>query len=74
VSDAISGPVTVGVVKPVVLVAPRFGGLPEDVRRAVLCHEALHAQRRDPLQILLAELWCACLWFHPAARALVARL
>lgn len=74
VSDAISGPVTVGVVKPVVLVPPRFGGLPEDVRRAVLCHEALHAQRRDPLQILLAELWCACLWFHPAARALVARL
>jgi TonB family protein len=74
VSDAISGPVTIGIVKPLVLVPPRFSGLPEPVRRAVLWHEALHARRRDPLQILIAELWCACLWFHPAARALVSRL
>lgn len=74
VSDAIAAPVTVGVANPAVLVPEGFAGLPGPVQVAVLCHEAFHVRRRDPLRIFVAEAWCACLWFHPAARALVSRM
>lgn len=74
VSDAIDGPVTVGLVTPTILVPARFLELPAGVRRAVLVHERLHLLRRDPLRTLMAEVWCACLWFHPGARLLAARL
>lgn len=74
VTDAVPGPVTVGVWRPMILVPHRFVGLTADVRRAILGHERLHARRRDPLRVLIGELWCACLWFHPGARILVSRL
>jgi TonB family protein len=48
--------------------------LPAPVQRAVLVHELIHVQRHDWIAALLEELWCAVLWFHPAARALASRL
>lgn len=72
--DAVDSPVTIGARRPVVLVPPRLCDLPQEVQRAVLCHELLHVRRRDWLPTLGEELWCALLWFHPAARALASRL
>lgn len=48
VTVAVPGPVTVGLWRPVVLLPRAFLGLPLAARRAVLCHELLHARRRDP--------------------------
>ncbi len=53
---------------------PSFLDLPVAARRAVLCHELLHVTRGDWLRTLLAEVWCALFWFHPAVRVLVSRL
>jgi TonB family protein len=74
VSLDLSGPATFGFRRPVILVPPRFLDLPIAARRAVLCHELLHIRRGDWLRTVLEEAWCAVLWFHPAARALVSRL
>jgi TonB family protein len=37
-------------------------------------HELIHVQRRDWIAALAEEIWCAVLWFHPAARVLASRL
>ena len=74
VSTDVSGPATFGFWRPVILVPPQFLSLPLAARRAVLCHELLHIKRRDWLRTVLEEVWCAALWFHPAARVLVSRL
>lgn len=73
-SDAVGSPATIGVWRPLVLVPRRICSLPPAVQRAVLCHELLHVRRRDWLPALVEEVWCAVLWFHPAARVLASRL
>ena len=73
-SDAIESPATIGAEYPMVLLPRRVCELPAAVQRAVLCHELIHVRRRDWLPVLVEELWCAVLWFHPAARVLVSRL
>ncbi len=73
-SDDVNSPVTIGTWHPLVLLPRHVRDLAPAVQRAVLCHELIHVRRRDWLPALLEELWCAVLWFHPAARALVSRL
>jgi TonB family protein len=73
-SDAVTSPATIGMRRPVVLLPPHVQDLAPAVQRAVLSHELIHVRRRDWLPALLEEVWCAVLWFHPAARALTARL
>ena len=73
-SDAIDSPATIGARHPMVLLPRRVCELPAAVQRAVLCHELIHVRRRDWLPVLVEELWCAVLWFHPAARVLTSRL
>jgi TonB family protein len=73
-SDAVDSPATIGARHPTVLLPRRVGDLPVPVQRAVLCHELIHVRRRDWLPVVFEELWCAVLWFHPAARALASRL
>jgi TonB family protein len=73
-SDMIDSPATIGARRPMVLLPSRVRDLPLPVQRAVLCHELIHVRRRDWLPVLLEELWCAVLWFHPAARVLASRL
>jgi TonB family protein len=44
------------------------------VQQAILCHELMHVSRRDWLLTMVEQVWCAVLWFHPAARALASQL
>ena len=73
-SDEVTGPATVGRRHPIVLLPRRVADLALTVQQAVLCHELIHVRRRDWWPALVEELWCAVLWFHPAARALASRL
>jgi TonB family protein len=72
-SDAVASPATIGLLRPVVLLPRRIEDLPLAVQRAVLSHELIHVRRRDWLPALIEEVWCAILWFHPAARVLASR-
>jgi TonB family protein len=74
ISDEVQGPATIGVRRPVILIPRSVVLMPAAVQRAILCHELLHVKRRDWLHTIAEELWCAVLWFHPAARALASRL
>jgi beta-lactamase regulating signal transducer with metallopeptidase domain len=74
ISDDVEGPATIGVRRPVILLPRSVLRMPEAVQRAILCHELTHVRRRDWLATLGEEIWCALLWFHPAARAIASRL
>lgn len=74
VTDEIDTPATVGLRRPLILLPRRLRQLPPAVQRAVIAHELLHVQRRDWLHTLGEEVWCALLWFHPAARLIAERL
>ena len=74
VSDELAGPATVGWRRPVVLLPRAVLTMPQAVQRAVVCHELVHVKRRDWLQTIAEEIWCALLWFHPAARVIASRL
>lgn len=73
-SDAVTSPATIGLCRPVILLPRQMENLPRAVQRAVLSHELIHVRRRDWLPALIEEVWCAVLWFHPAARVLASRL
>jgi TonB family protein len=66
ISDDVSGPVTFGWRRPVVLLPSRFPQLDRRMRDAILCHELLHIERNDWLFTLVEELVRAVFWFHPA--------
>jgi TonB family protein len=66
VSGDLTGPVTFGWRKPVVLLPKSFPSLDARVQDAILCHEVLHVRRRDWLFTLVEELVRAAFWFHPA--------
>ena len=74
ISDELEGPATVGTRRPVILVPRSMLQMPAAVQRAILCHELIHVKRRDWLHTIVEELWCAVLWFHPAARVIASRL
>jgi TonB family protein len=65
-SEAVTSPVTFGVVRPVVLLPARFPEFDPVTREAILCHELLHVRRRDWLYTLAEEVVRAVFWFHPA--------
>lgn len=73
-SNDVRSPVTVGAVRPVVLLPVSWTNVDDESARAILLHETLHVQRRDWLRVCAEEAWCALLWFHPGARLLVTRL
>lgn len=66
VSEAVTSPVTFGVLRPVVLLPPQFPELQPHLREAILTHELLHVRRRDWLFLIAEELVRAVFWFHPA--------
>ncbi len=66
VSDEVAGPVTFGLIRPVVLLPAGFPSMPEAMREAILYHELLHVERRDWLFTLGEEIIRAVFWFHPA--------
>jgi TonB family protein len=65
-SDDVTGPVTFGFLKPVILLPATFPELEDAVREAILCHERLHIQRNDWLMTVGEEIIRAVFWFHPA--------
>ena len=65
-SSSIVTPVTIGLLKPRVVLPVRWCEWPADMLSAVVAHERAHASRRDPL-IALARVNCALYWFHPLA-------
>jgi TonB family protein len=66
VSDSVSGPVTFGLFRPVVLLPATFPSMPVTMRDAILFHELLHVERRDWLFTVGEEIVRAVFWFHPA--------
>jgi TonB family protein len=58
--------VTFGLRQPVVLLPRNFDQLAPAMQEAVLCHEALHVERRDWAFTVAEELVRAIFWFHPA--------
>jgi len=67
VSDNISGPLTIGFLKPVVLVPAGFlMGLPRDQVEAILLHELAHIRRYDYLVNLFQTAIKTVFFFHPA--------
>lgn len=67
ISEHISGPITIGFIKPVVLVPAGFlMGLPRDQVEAILLHELAHIRRYDYLVNLLQTAIKTVLFFHPA--------
>ena len=74
VTDDLEGPATIGLFRPVVLLPRSVLGMSCSVQRAIICHELVHVRRRDWMRTIAEEVWCALLWFHPAARAIAARL
>jgi GWxTD domain-containing protein len=67
-------PVTVGLLRPVILLPAGWRDWSPERLRAVLDHERAHARRRDPLRQALAALYCGLCWFHPLAWWLKAKL
>jgi len=65
VSSRVVRPVTFGLRRPVVLVAPGFEAFAPDQQTAVAAHELLHVSRHDWLRTLGDELLLSMLWFHP---------
>lgn len=74
ISNDVETPATVGVRRPVILLPRRVLDLSPAMQRAVVTHEFVHVRRRDWLPTVLDEIWCALLWFHPAARLVASRL
>jgi TonB family protein len=74
ISDAIESPATVGLRRPLILLPRRVLDMPPAVQRAAIAHELVHVRRRDWLHTVAEEIWCALLWFHPAARLVASRL
>jgi TonB family protein len=74
ITDDVDGPATIGVARPIVLLPRRVLDLSHGVQRAILSHELLHVKRRDSLQTIAEEVWCAVLWFHPLARVIASKL
>jgi len=65
-SSSISGPVTFGLWRPLVVLPGGFVELPADIREAIVCHELLHVRRRDWIVTVAEQAVRAALWFHPA--------
>jgi hypothetical protein len=66
-SGAIAVPVTVGWLRPCILLPETWRTWEKSKLEAVLAHESAHVRRRDPLVTLFAALNRSLLWFHPLA-------
>jgi uncharacterized protein (TIGR03435 family) len=64
-SDRISSPVTLGVVRPVVVLPADWCEWSEAKLAAVLAHERSHIRRHDPAVQLLSAIHRALLWYGP---------
>jgi TonB family protein len=73
-SESCVAPVTIGWLRPSVILPPEWKSWTDSQLSAVLAHEDEHVRRRDPLVQWLALLNRAVFWFHPLAWWLERRL
>ena len=73
-SDLVRVPITVGILRPLVILPSDWRDWPERKLRAVIAHERAHVARRDPLRQLAASIYRSVAWFHPLAWWLRAEL
>lgn len=66
-SPTISTPVTVGVIRPCILLPLEWRTWTTETFAAVLAHERAHIRRRDVLVRVIAQLTRALYWFNPLA-------
>lgn len=66
-SPDVAVPMTVGVVRPVVLLPPSWRTWDAQTLSAVLAHETAHVRRRDPAITMAARLNRVLFWMHPLA-------
>lgn len=67
VSSEVASPITLGWLRPAILLPEGFGSLGTAEQEAVACHELLHVRRRDSWAVLFEEGARALLWAQPAA-------
>jgi beta-lactamase regulating signal transducer with metallopeptidase domain len=74
-APGLAGPVTLGLLRPVVLLPPTFAAAqPDDEVRATLAHELAHVKRRDFASNLAHEAALVPFSWHPVVRLLRRRL
>jgi WD40 repeat protein/beta-lactamase regulating signal transducer with metallopeptidase domain len=73
-SPAIASPLTLGILRPMILLPLGRRHWSAEERALILGHELAHVRRRDFLTGLVAELAACLCWFHPLVRWLVGRL
>jgi beta-lactamase regulating signal transducer with metallopeptidase domain/HEAT repeat protein len=71
---AVASPVTLGFLRPLVLVPPGWAELPAAAQRAALLHELAHLARWDDRLVPLLELLRAVFYFHLPLHWLLGRL
>lgn len=64
-SGWITVPMSVGILRPAVVLPEEMNTWTEDERRTVLYHELAHVKRKDCLLQLLTQVTCALHWFNP---------
>jgi hypothetical protein len=74
-SNEVAGPVTLGALRPAILLPPGFlDGAPPEEALSALGHEMAHVRRRDYAVNLLCEALLIPVAFHPAVRLVRRRL
>ena len=74
VSDQVSGPVTFGWLRPIILLPVNVRDLPASAQEAIASHELFHVHRRDWLFVMAEEIIRSVLWFHPAVWFVLSRI
>jgi beta-lactamase regulating signal transducer with metallopeptidase domain len=66
-SSEVIVPMTIGAIRPVIVLPITWNRWKADTLAAIIAHEAAHVRRRDASIALLAHLNRAVFWFHPLA-------
>ena len=66
-SPSIASPLTLGVLRPSIVLPIGWRVWPRPKRRAILVHEIAHIRRRDPLFRFLSQVQCCIFWFNPVS-------
>ena len=66
-SSEVAVPMTVGAIRPVILLPITWRTWQSETLAAIVAHEAAHVRRRDPSINFAARLNRAIFWFHPLA-------